>query len=1302
MVPIQIFVNILLFFLLSFILFKLHKKYRSNKLLIRGTYGLIVGVITYLSILFPISVPGGTPIDFSPVSISLATLLFGGVTGLFSALTILGLSLLHNSANLFLTLSVVIFAFIAGLSGKYYKDKKEHKKNTLFHFYIFGIFVGVVTFIIVFLFHFTTEIIVLLDMFIYYLGTSPLIFLLIGYFYLEDDEREKVIKKLFRSEARYKLITDNISEVISLIDLNLNLVFVTPSIENMLGYSYRELLNKNISSLMTEKSVATVKEVLEREIDQQLSGKGDPKKRIKAVLEEIKKDGTHRLIENTASFIKDNRGNPLYLLVISRDVTENLKTEEKLKLSEEKFKTIFETIPDPVTITIVEDGTYVEVNKAFEEVSGYLREEVLGKTAFDINVWENENDRKELVKILQETGKVNGLEVKFRLRDNTIVDALISGTFLEINGVKHLLLISKVITELKEAINAAKSSEANLTALINNGDESIWSIDTRYNYIVFNKKFKDDFWEAHNIKLEKGLNAIEILNIEEKIFWKSKYDIALTGKKIGFIYTKNVGGKVYHMNVFLSPIYEDEKIKGVSAIAMDITEKRNAEIELEESEKRYKAMFELNRAPMVIIDAETGNIVDVNDSAVRLYGYEKKALLTMNISEINTDTEDKVFEEIQTAIKGKSEHNFLIKTGSGLLKHVEVYSSVIEIKGKKYIYSIINDVTEKIESQQALSESEKTFRTVYNSISDAILITEIGTGKIIDINPGFERIMGYGKDEIAGKTVFDIMLWKDFSQRDILATEVGEKGYINNFEAEFVSKEGKVITGLISTSTIFIQNKPYILTTAKDVTEINEAIKKLKESEKRYRTIFEGSKAILLLIDAETADIIDANDSAVEFYGWKREKLLSMKISEINILPGDEIKRRMKIAAEQKKNYFLFTHRTAGNEMKEVEVYVTPILLNGRKVLFSLINDVTEKRKYEAELEENRKLLELSQKIAGMGSWKLNILNDELYWSNEVYEIFGYSPQEFPATYEAFLDVVHPEDRKLVDDAYTNSIKNNEDSYQVEHRIIRKDNGDIRNVFERCVHYRDEEGNIYQSVGIVYDITEMKKKEKELIDLIGRLTNSEEEMRKRVSLELHDTVGQYLSALSIYLGELKIETLKGNSKKESILDRIDISVDMVKEVTERIRDIMTELRPRMLDDFGLNAGLKWALENITKRLPIESFYYGKDLADEPPLEISYILLRVAQEALHNVQKHSNAQTVEMILDEDDREITIKIEDDGKGFDKEEINRIKRERHFGLSSMDERIKYIGGVLDVKSQPGKGTMVIIRLSKDKYVR
>ncbi len=1055
MVPIQIFVNILLIFLLSFILFKLHKKYRSNKFLIRGTYGLIVGVFTYLSVLFPISVPGGTPIDFSPVSVSLATLLFGGVTGLFSALTILGLLLLHNTANLFLTLSIVLFAFIAGLSGKYYKDKKEHKKNTLFHFYIFGIFVGIATFTITLLFHFKPEIIVLLDMFIYYLGTSPLIFLLIGYFYLEDDEREKVIKKLFRSEERYKLITDNISEVISLFDLKLNYVFTTPSIEKLLGYSYKELLGKNVSVLLTSESLLVAKETLESEIKLQLSGNGNPHVKKKIISEEVKKDGSHIFVDNSASLVFDGKGKPKYVLVISRDITEQLKSEALLKLSEEKFKTIFETIPDPVTITKADDGTYLEVNKAFEEISGYKREEVLGKTAFDINVWENENDRKELVKSLQETGKVNGLEVKFRLRDNTIVDALISGTFLEINGRKHLLLITKVITELKEAIKAAKSSEANLSALINNGDESIWSIDTRYNYIVFNKKFKNDFWEAHNIKLEKGLNAIEILNIEEKIFWKSKYDIALTGKKIGFIYTKNVGGKVYHMNVFLSPIFEDEKIKGVSAIAMDITEKRNAEIELEESENRY-------------------------------------------------------------------------------------------------------------------------------------------------------------------------------------------------------------------------------------------------------RTIFEGSKAILLLIDAETADIIDANDSAVEFYGWKGEKLLSMKISEINILPSDEIKRRMKIAAEQKKNYFLFTHRTAGNEMKEVEVYATPILLNGRKVLFALINDVTEKRKNETELEENRKLLELSQKIAGMGSWKLDILNDELYWSDEVYEIFGYDPQEFTATYEAFLDAVYPDDRKLFDDAYTNSIKNNEDSYQVEHRIIRKDNGEIRNVFERCVHNRDEEGNIYQSVGIVLDITEQKKKEKELEDLLGRLTNYEDEMRKRVSLELHDSVGQDLTALSIYLGQLKFYALNENFKKDSLLSTVNISEKMVEKITERIRDIMTELNPRMLEDFGLKAGLKWAIENIMKGLPIEVSYFGKDLADEPPLEISNLLLKVTQEALHNVRKHSEAQKVKMILEEDDSGITILIEDDGKGFDKEEVNRLKRERHFGLASMEERIKYIGGDLDVISQPGQGTTVIIRLSKDKYVR
>ncbi len=1300
MVPIQDFVNFLLLFLLSFLLFYLNKRFNSGKLLFKIFCGIIVAFFSYLSILFPVTVPSGFSITIIVVTIPLATLFFGYLTGLVSIIILEALIFSFGNTNVLLTELLLITYFLLGSAAKIYKEKKGHEKNTLFHFYIFGLGIGLASSIITYFFLHDKSLTSIANLLIFYVGTVPLVFVILGYFYLGGEERELSLKKLFRMQGRYKLIAENISEVITLLDFDFNIIFISPSIESMLGYSYKELLGKNVSEVVTPDSIKSAKELLNKEMNLVLQSKGEFEIKRKIILEQIKIDGTHIFVENSASLIFDEKGNPKYILVIARDVTEQLKLQEELQQSEEKFKKIFQTIPDPVTITSIEDGTYLEVNKAFEETTGYNRDEVIGKSALDLHIWENEKDRGKLLKELKEKGEVGGLEVKFKMQDGRVIDALIAGSYIKIGSEKYLLLISKEITELKNAIRDARISEANLTSLINNGDESIWSLDTNLNYIVFNNKFKNDFWEAHNIELKKGLNALDILNIEGRTFWKCKYDDVLSGKKLGFIYTKVVKGKTYHMNVFLSPILEEGEITGITAIALDITEKREAEIAHEESEKRYRAMFELNRAPMIIVDGETGYIVDVNDAAVNLYGYEKKNLLRMNIAEINTMEENAISEEIQAAIGGKSIHNFLIRTGTGLLKHVEVYSSPIEIKGEKYIYAIVNDVTEKIESQIALKESEEKFRLTFNTMMDAILITDVETGKFIDVNKGFEQLTGYSKEEIEGKSILDISLWKDNSVREVIVKEVKEKGFAYNFESQFVRKDGKVVVGLLSVSTISIKQKPHLLTVARDITELREADKKLRESERRYRNIFEKSKAVLLLVDVETQKIIDANDSAVEFYGWSREKLLNMKINEIAILSRERINNNISMVENKGKNFFSLTHRTANNTMKDVEVYLTPIVIEGRKALFSIINDVTYKRQKEAQLEEYRNLLELSQKIAVMGSWKLDLVNDDLYWSDEVYSIFGYKPQEFKATYEAFLEAVYPDDRELVNTAYLTSIKNNEDAYQIEHRIVRKDTGEVRNVFERCLHYRDEQGDITYSVGIVLDITERKKAEIKLKDLMGRLINSEEEMRKNVSIELHDEVGQSLTALSINLNELMLNVKKGNINLEHISRSVDGSLNILDAVSEKIRNVMTELRPTILDDYGLNAAIRWAVEKTRKTLNIDMFYEGRDLQNELPIDVSYTVLRVVQEALHNIQKHAEATKISAVLIEDDDNIIIKIKDNGKGFNKEGIDRIRKNKGFGLVSMQERINIIKGELKIESVPGEGTEVIIILNKSAY--
>jgi PAS domain S-box-containing protein len=141
---------------------------------------------------------------------------------------------------------------------------------------------------------------------------------------------------------------------------------------------------------------------------------------------------------------------------------------------------------------------------------------------------------------------------------------------------------------------------------------------------------------------------------------------------------------------------------------------------------------------------------------------------------------------------------------------------------------------------------------------------------------------------------------------------------------------------------------------------------------------------------------------------------------------------------------------------------------------------VAERKQALETLRESEALLNKSETIAHNGSWKMDLIANRLTWSDEVYRMFGLRPVEFGATYEAFLDTIHPDDRATVDATYSESLREGRDMYEIEHRIVRRDNGEVRVMHEKCEHVKDASGRIVRAVGMVQDITERKQAEEKI------------------------------------------------------------------------------------------------------------------------------------------------------------------------------------------------------------------------------
>jgi PAS domain S-box-containing protein len=243
---------------------------------------------------------------------------------------------------------------------------------------------------------------------------------------------------------------------------------------------------------------------------------------------------------------------------------------------------------------------------------------------------------------------------------------------------------------------------------------------------------------------------------------------------------------------------------------------------------------------------------------------------------------------------------------------------------------------------------------------------------------------------------------------------------------------------------------------------------------------------------------------------------------------------------------------------------------------------------------------------------------------------------------------------------------------------------------------KDDKGRPCAIVTTCEDITERKQAEEELRksreqlrDLTARLSEVEETERQRIARELHDRVGQNLTALSINLSILY--SLLPSELAVEIGDRLTDSQNLIEETTEVIRTVMAELRPSVLDDYGLLATLRWYGELFAKRTGIPVVVQGEDWSPGLATIIETALFRITQEALTNVARHARATQVTISLDKDAEKTVLSIVDDGIGFDPATLPGAT----WGLIAMRERAFTIGGRLDIDSAPGNGTKIRVEI-------
>ena len=352
-----------------------------------------------------------------------------------------------------------------------------------------------------------------------------------------------------------------------------------------------------------------------------------------------------------------------------------------------------------------------------------------------------------------------------------------------------------------------------------------------------------------------------------------------------------------------------------------------------------------------------------------------------------------------------------------------------------------------------------------------------------------------------------------------------------------------------------------------------------------------------------------------------------------------------------------------------------------------MCRDVTEQRRAERLLQASQRQLADAQRIAQVGSWTWSLETDEVAFSDELCRIFGL-PLGHRLTMEDALDgLVHPADVQRVTDQL-GRMRTDPSPFAFEHRIIHTD-GSVKTVLGRGEGVVDEHGRVVRFIGTDQDITDRRRADAERRRLLGRVYEVQEGQDRRLAADLHDGHVQSLAAIGFKLEQARLRLgASGSPEVDELLWQV--TKDLSAEVTS-LRRTIGRLRPLVLVEDGLEAALREEAKSACNRAAMVACEVTSELDGRLDPVVETALFRVAQQALANVVDHAAATHAMVAIGCSATGVTLRVSDDGRGFDPDHVQVLGDVANFGLIAMRERVEALGGCFWLTTAPGAGTVV-----------
>jgi PAS domain S-box-containing protein len=762
---------------------------------------------------------------------------------------------------------------------------------------------------------------------------------------------------------------------------------------------------------------------------------------------------------------------------------------------------------------------------------------------------------------------------------------------------------------------------------------------------------------------------------------------------------------------------------------MGAQEARNHQESLRRSEERFRLVVEgVKDYAIFMLDPE-GRVATWNEGSERVFGYTAEEIVGKHLSMFIQEVVERGHVE-ELAIAAEEDHYEeegvrVRKDGSRFWASVLITALRDDEGNLKGFLKVVRDITERKEAERALTESEQRFRALVQNSSDVITVVD-AEGTIGYVSPAVERVVGYRPEELVGKSVFDYVRPDDLNEaKNMFAGLWSRSGVHLPFEFKVAHKDGSwrhaefIVNNLLDDP-----NVRGLVVNQRDMTERKEAEKKLRESEKLYRTVVEQAAENIFLVEVKTKRILEANAALVRSLGYTSEELKEMTLYDLVAHDRESIDRNVERVLDEGRQFIgERRYRRKDGTLMDVEVSASSVTYGGREIMCVVAHDTTERKRIEGALRrsldallalyETGQILSSSLEREELGSSLLEIVarvpgtaasvidlpdNGEglrawcAFGSESLLASVRDEPEARAARRAAFeaeeersfeLEIPHLQEKQLAGLFLPLRVRDRVVGVLEVYGL--KDLAES-GAMETFASLANQAASALENARLYEELAEHRRR---LQDLVGKLVAAQEEERRRVAYDIHDELAQVAAAASQHLQNFAADNPPDSTRGQ---EDLDLALKLLQQTVGEARNIVADLRPTVLDDFGLATALRLQVERLGDeglQVSYEETLGGRRL----PEVVETTLFRVAHESLTNVRRHARTDRVHVALDRRGQAVRLQVRDWGLGFAPAGAPvGADPGTKVGLSSMRERVALLGGHFEIHSRPGAGTVVV----------